>query len=90
MEPGTTAWTRISGNVAGVTAGLSRRAALLIVGLLAGGLLSVISVAPAPVGFVLTAGLAAAWCAWLQRHPEAPEDTHQPSEGLPSARAAGR
>jgi hypothetical protein len=74
MERATTA-ARISGNVAGVTADVSRRTALLIVGLLAGGFLWVISVAPAPVGFVLAAGLAAAWCAWLDKHPEAPRDT---------------
>jgi hypothetical protein len=84
MERGTTAWTRISGNLAGAIRGVSRSAALLIVGLLAGGLLSVICVAPAPVGFVLTTGLAAAWCAWLASHPEAPQGTDRSPEGVPS------
>jgi hypothetical protein len=69
MERGTTARTRISGYVARATSGLSRRTALLIVGMLTGGFVWVISVAPAPVAFALTAGLAAAWCAWLETHP---------------------
>ena len=90
MERGTTAWTRVSEYVTHVTSGLSRRNALLIVGVLAAGFLWVISVAPAPVAFVLTAGLAAAWCAWLERHPEAPQGPDQYSEGVPSAGMAGR
>jgi hypothetical protein len=89
MQGGTTVWTRIGGTVARVTAGLSRRTALLIVGLLAGGLFWGISVAPAPVGFVLTAGLAAGWCAWLERHPESPQDTGQSSEALLAAPLGG-
>jgi hypothetical protein len=75
-----TALTRISGCVARATSGLSRRSALLIVGVLAGGLLWAISVAPAPVAFALTAGLAAAWCAWLERHPEAPVDAGESTD----------
>jgi hypothetical protein len=69
---------------------LSRRTALLIVGVLAGGFLWVISVAPAAVGFALTAGVAAAWCAWLEKHPEAPQGTDHSSEGVPSVGSAGR
>ena len=70
MERRTTAWTRISGYVARVTSGLSRRSALLTVGVLTAGFLWLIAVAPAAVAFALTVGLAAAWCAWLETHPE--------------------
>ena len=73
MDRDTTASARVTAYVGRVTSGLSRRSALLIVGVLAAGFLWVISVAPAPVAFALTAGLAAAWCAWLERHPEAPQ-----------------
>lgn len=62
--------TRISGYVARVASGLSRKSALFIVGVLAGGILWAISVEPAPVAFALAAGLAAGWCAWLAKHPE--------------------
>lgn len=65
-------WTRVGGYVARVTAGLSRRSALLVVSVASAGFLWVISVAPTPVAFALAVGLAAAWCAWLEKHPEAP------------------
>ena len=90
MERGTNAWTRVSHYVARVALGLSRRSALLIVGVSSVGFLWIVSVAPAPVAFVLTAGLAAAWCAWLERHPEAPQNTDPCSEGVPSAGTTGR
>jgi hypothetical protein len=90
MESGTPARTRISGYVARATSGLSRRSALSIVGVLAGGFLWVISVAPAPVAFALTAGVAAGWCAWLEMHPEAPQNSAGTSDAAPSASPAGR
>jgi hypothetical protein len=74
MDPDNTAWTRISGCFAGVTYGLSRRNALLIICLFTVGLLWVVAVAPALVSFAITVALAAAWCAWLQKHPEPPLD----------------
>lgn len=68
MNGNTTAWTRIGGYLARVTAGLSRRNALTIVGVLFAGVLYVITVAPAEVGFAVTVVLAAAWCSWLADH----------------------
>jgi uncharacterized protein (DUF2062 family) len=69
MERGTTASPRINRHTTRVASGWSRRSALLIVGVSAAGFLWVITAAPAAVAFALTVGLAAAWCAWLERHP---------------------
>jgi hypothetical protein len=80
MERGTSA--RSFGSANSWDIGVSLRPALLIVGVLAGGFLWVISVAPAAVGFALTAGVAAAWCAWLEKHPKrlrAPISHHRAS-----------
>jgi hypothetical protein len=41
------------------------------VGALSAASLLVIAVAPAPAALALTAGVAAAWCIWLDEHPEA-------------------
>ena len=72
MDRITKAWTRIGGYVACMTTRFSRRSVLMVVGVLSAGLLWVIAVAPTVIAFALTAGLAAAWCAWLEKHPEAP------------------
>ena len=85
MERHTAARTRVSGYSARVASRLSRRAALSIVGVLAGGSLWVVSVAPAPVAFALAAGLAAGWCAWLESHPGAPQSCDGPSDVAPPA-----
>jgi hypothetical protein len=50
---------------------MSRRNALLIMGVLSAASLLVVAVAPAPAAFALTAGVATAWCIWLDQHPEA-------------------
>lgn len=68
----TASWTRVSEHVMCLTSGLSRRNALLIVGLLSAAFLWVIAMAPTVVAFALPVGLAAAWCAWLEKHFEAP------------------
>jgi hypothetical protein len=81
MDRDTTAWTRISGHLARVTSDWSRRSARLVIAVLAAGFLWVIAVAPAPVAFGLTVGLAAAWCAWLEEHPEAPLDRKRTADG---------
>ena len=71
VDSETTTSTRIGGDVARVGSNWSRRTALLIVGGLCAASLMPIALAPAPVAFALTAGLAAAWCIWLERHPDA-------------------
>lgn len=69
------AWGRIAGYVACVAARLSRRTLLVVVGLLSAGFLWAVALAPTVVAFVLTVGLAAAWCAWLDKNPEASLET---------------
>jgi hypothetical protein len=70
MNRGTTTWTRICRDTGQVTSALSRRSALLIVGVLFAGFLVILIVAPPAIGFALTVALAIAWCVWLENHPE--------------------
>lgn len=58
--------------MADVASHVSQRHALLLVGLLSAVCLSVIALAPAAVVLTLMAGIAAAWCVWLEKHPEGP------------------
>jgi hypothetical protein len=37
-------------------------------------------IAPAVVSFAIAAGAAMAWCAWLEKHPDAPEDAVQSTQ----------
>jgi len=74
MDRDATAWTRIRTCVAGVTSYVSRRSLLTIIGVLAAGSLWVITAAPVAVAFALTVAVAAAWGAWLEKHPEPPVD----------------
>jgi hypothetical protein len=66
MDHEPTARTRISGSV-----DVSRRQALSILGVLSVVFLLAVALAPAPISFALTLGLATAWCIWLEKHPEA-------------------
>jgi hypothetical protein len=68
-----TAGARIAANMANATSALSLRGRLFLIGVVSATFLWVITVAPTPVAFALTAGLAAGWCAWLERHPEPPQ-----------------
>ena len=68
MDRGTKAWARISTYVAGAASNASRRSLLTIIGVLTAWLLWVIAAAPVAVEFAMTVGLAAAWCAWLEKH----------------------
>jgi uncharacterized iron-regulated membrane protein len=55
--------------------GPSARNALLVAGVLfAGFLCVVVAAAPTAVGLALAVAFATGWCAWLDRHPEAPTD----------------
>jgi hypothetical protein len=38
-----------------------------------------VMVAPAVVSFAVAVGAATAWCAWLEKHPDAPVDASQPT-----------
>jgi hypothetical protein len=72
------------------TSALSLREALLLIGVLSAAFLWVITVAPTPIAFVLTVAVAAAWCAWLERHPEAPPDAPRSTQALVADAAPGR
>ena len=74
MNRAAVSWTRVSERVMRVTSSVSRRNALLIVGVLSAAFLWVIAAAPTVVAFALTVGVAAAWCAWLDKHPESALD----------------
>lgn len=63
----------------------SRRQALLSVGVLAAGVVWLITIAPAPVALAVGVALAAAWCVWLQGHPEPPQQTDGSSLVGPAA-----
>ena len=56
---------------ASVSCALLLRSALVIIGVVSAGFLWVITVVPQAVAFALAVALAAAWCAWLERNPEA-------------------
>src|SRR5262245_34777196 len=73
MDRGNATWARVSTHAAQLTSGLSQRAALVIVGALASGVLWVVAVAPPAIAFALTVALAIGWCMWLDEHPERPE-----------------
>ena len=68
----TRAGVRIAAYVADGTSALSMRGRLFLIAVVSVAFLWVIAVAPTLVAFALTVGLAAAWCAWLEKHPEAP------------------
>jgi hypothetical protein len=71
MDRVKTADSRISTYGAKAKSALSRRAALTLIGVVSTALLCVVTVAPAPIALALTLAVAAPWCAWLERHPEA-------------------
>jgi hypothetical protein len=55
--------------------------------LLSAAFLGVITVAPTVVAFALSVALAAAWCAWLEKHPEGPLDEDRATRDIATAAA---